>query len=137
MGREELQFPPGRYGHRRAARRPNRLLFAMLVALVVAGGLAITFRLYDTYGDNKVHARVVAFTVVSDTGVRVQFELSKKSGSATTCVVRARSRDGAEVGRALVRVPADSPATVVYTLTTSRKAVTGEVLRCLLSSAAP
>ena len=130
MGQPEFTFPPGRYGRRRAPRRPRRLVFAVVLALVLAAGLAITFKLYDTYTANKVHSRVMGFTVVSDNAVRVQFEINKKSGSEATCVVRARSRDGAEVGRAQFVVAADSPATVVYTLTTSKKAVTGEVLGC-------
>jgi hypothetical protein len=60
------------------------------------------------------------------------FTVHRPDGVPATCTVRARARDGVEVGRAVVKVPAgtEERARMRYTLETSRRPFTGEVLGC-------
>jgi hypothetical protein len=105
----------------------------LLVAAVLVAGLLATIQLYRTRVADQVHAGVTAFSVRSDRAVRVSFEVSKDSGDKVVCVVRARGKDGSEVGRAEVPVPVEHPegtVEVTYTLTTRKRAVTGEVQGC-------
>lgn len=130
------KFPPDRYGRRRpahgvAARRYQRWVIAALVCAVLATGAAISWRLYQTYSAQVIHVRVLAFNVVSEHQVQVRFEVKKSPGSAVTCNVRARSRDGADVGQAEVVLPPHGPDTMTYSLVTRKRAVIGEVLRCV------
>jgi hypothetical protein len=126
-------FPPGRYGRRRRTGKAPRWVLPLLVAAVLAAGLLVTLQLYRTRVADQVHAGVTTFSVRSDRAVRVSFEVSKESGEKVVCIVRARGKDGSEVGRAEVPVPiehGDDSVEVTYTLTTRKRAVTGEVQGC-------
>ncbi|MGH3429892.1 MAG: DUF4307 domain-containing protein [Mycobacteriales bacterium] len=124
-------FPAGRYGRRREPGRSWRPVMVLLLIVVLAATVGVTLRLYTTYSADVIHNHVTAFTVVSDHEVHVQFTVQKDSDSAVTCSIRARARDGETVGQAEVVVPAHSPETTNYTLVTRKKAITGEVLRCV------
>lgn len=126
-------FPPGRYGRRRAlrSRRPWVVALLMAAALAVTGLVAV--RLYRTYGDPAYDADVITYTDATDTQLVVTFRVTVPAGGAADCVLRARARDGAEVGRADVRVdaaPGQTQVTTSHRLATSRQAFVGEVLRC-------
>ncbi|MGH3546293.1 MAG: DUF4307 domain-containing protein [Mycobacteriales bacterium] len=123
-------FPTGRYGRRRAPHRNRRMLVVAAAVAVLIASAAVTWKLYSTYSGDVIDVRVTAFSVVSEREVRVQFELRKAPDSTVTCILRARSRDGVEVGRADVIVPAGEATIQNYVLATQQKAVTGEVLRC-------
>lgn len=131
------QFPPGRYGRRRAGasarmpvRRPSKWFTGLAVLAVVVGGFAIAYKLYDQYGDRDYHGQVLAFDTAEDS-VSITFEVFKPAGESAVCRVRARSADGAEVGMALVEVTAaQSHVTVDYVLETRDRPVTGELQRC-------
>jgi len=131
----EIQFPPGRYGRRRAPGRiRRRWLTAVLLILVIAMGLAIAVKLYRQYGEAPYQVRMISVTNLTDTGVTVTFEVAHPAGEGATCTVRARSRDGSEVGKTIVAVsPADPNTTVTrvtYTLATTAPPVIGEVPGC-------
>lgn len=135
MATTELQFPPGRYGRRRApGRSRRRWLTAVLLILVIALGLAIAVKLYRQYGEAPYQVRMISVTNLTDTGVTVTFEVTHPAGEGADCTVRARARDGNEVGKAIVAVsPADPGATVTrvtYTLVTTARPVVGEVPGC-------
>ncbi|MFG1928091.1 DUF4307 domain-containing protein [Cryptosporangium sp. NPDC048952] len=124
-------FPPGRYGRRRAVRAYPRWLVPALVGVVVVVGLAITGKLYTTYGDDHVEGRVLRYAVVSDREVRIEFEVSGTRETPVRCAVRSRAEDGSEVGRTEITVPeGDSVITRTVTLTTSKRAVSGESGGC-------
>lgn len=124
-------FPPGRYGRRRSTRASPRWLVPALVAVVVAAGLGIAGKLYTTYGDDHVEDRVLRYSVVSDREVRIEYEVSGTRDTPMRCAVRSRAKDGSEVGRSEVTVPdGDSVITSVVTLTTSKRAVSGEAAGC-------
>ena len=118
-----LTFPPGRYGRRRAVRPARRWLVPLLAVPAVAVGLVVTGLLYRTYVADSVRFQVTAFTVVAD---------RTHAGRPATCYVRARGRDGTEVGGEEVAIPpAPASARIDHTLDTSARAVTGEVVRCV------
>jgi len=66
--------------------------------------------------------------------VTVIFDVTKPAGRPAVCTVVARTREGREVGRAQVPVPAGDAAQTVsrvtYTLSTTARPMTGEVPGC-------
>jgi len=124
--------PDGRYDP------PSQLVgrtFAVLLSVLFVGLLgSIAYFLYLKYGSDRVTARVIDFQVLSDTSVRIDVEVLKREGGQAYCLVRSRGSSGAEVGRDVVVVDAvGTPERVVrveHELTTSERAVTGEVGRC-------
>lgn len=126
-------FPPGRYGRRRAPRRRHPWVVALLLVAVVAVGAVLAIRLYRQYGDPTYDAQVIGYRGITDTEIVVEFRVNVPAGGAATCVLRARSRDGAEVGKAEVRVsaaPGETRPVTTHRLPTSARPVIGEVLRC-------
>lgn len=140
------QFPPGRYGRRRAGavvgpgnnatRRVSKWLTGLAALVVVVAGVAIAYKLYDQYGDREYHGQVLAFET-AENSVSITFEVYKPAGESAVCRVRARSADGAQVGMAEVLITAtESRLTVEYVLATTDKPVTGELQRCYAASLA-
>ncbi|GLZ76430.1 membrane protein [Actinorhabdospora filicis] len=127
-----VRFPRGRYGRRREGRRGmSRPLVVIAAVVAVLGGLAISVKLYQQYGDTDYAGQIISYET-HDASVDITFSVTKPDGESALCQVRARSRDGAEVGRAEVSVPSDGETvTMTYTLSTSGdRPVTGEVQRC-------
>jgi Domain of unknown function (DUF4307) len=106
---------------------------ALLVALVIAAGLLVAFRLYRLYGDPTYDAQVIRYSGITDTAVVVDFQVNVPPGGAARCVLRARSYDGAEVGRAEATVTAPAGhrrAVARHTVATSARPFIGEVVGC-------
>jgi hypothetical protein len=126
--------PPGRYDE--PSRVVPRAMAVLLSVLFLALLVAIAANLYARYGSDDVGVRERGFVVVSDEQVRVDFDVTAPPGETAWCLVRARGADGAEVGRAFVPVTSAEGATgeqtVRHPLPTRERAVTGEVVRCLL-----
>ena len=124
--------PEGRYDP--PSRLPARILAVVLAALFLGLLAAVLFSLFDRYTGEQVRARVIDFQVLSDSQVRIDFEVAKRSGSEAYCIVRSRGADGAEVGREVVEVDGRGDdrrvLRVEHVLTTRERAVTGEVARC-------
>ena len=129
-------FPPGRYGWRRDGRR--RLFAPIALAVVVAvviGFLAV--RLYERYGDPDYNAQIVGWSDVTESRITIEFTVLVPPGGSATCGLRARSYDGAEVGRATVTVTAEGSERAIdarETVATTARAAVGEVLRCAAAS---
>ncbi|WP_431973224.1 DUF4307 domain-containing protein [Micromonospora haikouensis] len=126
-------FPPGRYGRRREPGRRRPALVALLAtALVAALGLA-AFSMYGKYGDPTYDAQVITYTDITDSQVVVDFRVTVPAGGSATCVLRARSHEGAEVAREEVTVaarPGESQAAARHRLATTARPFIGEVVRC-------
>ena len=124
--------PEGRYDP--PSKLPARILAVVLGALFLGLLAAVLFSLFDRYNGDQVRARVIDFQVLSDDRVRIDLEVAKRAGSPAYCIVRSRGADGAEVGREVVEVdPRGDDRRVLrveHVLTTSARAVTGEVGRC-------
>ncbi|MDG4828662.1 DUF4307 domain-containing protein [Solwaraspora sp. WMMD1047] len=126
-------FPPGRYGRRRSGQRRRPWLAGLLAAAMIAGLALVSMRLYQQYGDPNYTAEVITYTEITDNQVLVDFRVTVPPGGAATCVVRARSRDGAEVAREEVVVraaPGERHPTVRHRLVTTARPMLGEVVRC-------
>lgn len=127
------EFPPGRYGRRREPRRHRRWLPALLAVALVAALGVVSVRLYTLYGDPNYRAKVITYTDITDNQVVIEFRVTVPAGGSAICVVRARARDGAEVGREEVPVVAtarERHPTVRHRLSTSARPLLGEVPRC-------
>ena len=125
-------FPPGRYGRRRDGRR-RRGLAIVLGAVVLAASLLLALRLYAQYGDPDYDPRIVGWTDVTPAGMTIDFTVRVPAGGAATCVLRARSYDGAAVGRRTVTLAAAPGARVIEgreRVDTTARASHGDVLRC-------
>jgi hypothetical protein len=126
-------FPPERYGRRRSTEPRRPWLVAMLALAALAVTSLIAVRLYQMYGNPHYDATVITYTDVTDSHLVITFRVTVPAGQSASCVLRARARDGAEVGRADVRVaakPGETNVTTSHQLPTSRAAFVGEVLRC-------
>ena len=126
-------FPPGRYGRRREAGRRRPLLVALLALALVAALSVVAVRLYQQYGDPDYKAQVITYTGITDQQVLVDFRVTVPSGGSAVCLLRARGRDGAQVGLAEVTVTADPGrrhVTTQHRLATTSRPFIGEVLRC-------
>jgi hypothetical protein len=126
------EFPPGRYGHRRDGRRRLGVPVAFGV-VVLAISVLLAFRLYDRFGDPAYEARIVGWSAVTDTSMTIEFTVRVPAGATAECVLRARSYDGAEVGRGTVRVTNATGGVTVTArepVATSARASHGDVVRC-------
>jgi hypothetical protein len=125
-------FPPGRYGRRRDGRR-HVLVPALFAAALVVVLLLVSVKLYRQYGDPTYDAAVIRYTGITDTQVTVDFRVTVPPGGSATCLLRARSYSGAEVGRRTVTVTASAgerQATASEPVPTTARPFIGEVLRC-------
>ncbi|WP_433301074.1 DUF4307 domain-containing protein [Actinoplanes sp. CA-030573] len=125
-------FPPGRYGRRREGRRRRVLPIAILV-LVIAASLAVTWKLYQRYGQTDYQAQIVGWRDPTPTSLTIKFTVRVPAGAAARCDLRARDYDGNVVGRRTVTVKAGPDATTIEAeepVTTTSRASVGDVLRC-------
>jgi hypothetical protein len=124
----------------RLARRypPPRVPRAVVVALVGAGtalGLGWLVWAALAHATPAVTAQVSAFTVVSDTTIRVTMTVQRQDPArAATCRVIAQSTDFQPVAEREVPVPSSSVAlaNIVLDLTTLRRATSASVSGCEL-----
>ena len=125
----EHRRPPGRYDQPKAG---SRALVVGAAVLLGVGVVAATYALYDRSTKGRLAHQVTGYEVLSDRAVRVDWEVRLADGQRGECQVRARSRDGAEAGSAVVPVgPGRGGALrTSYELSTTARAATGEVTRC-------
>jgi hypothetical protein len=126
-------FPPGRYGRRRSGRRRSILPYVAL-AVIVAGSLFLSARLYQQFGRTDFESQIVGWDSQPAPDVlNIQFKVRVPAGAAASCVLRARDYDGFEVGRRTVVVRPAGDATTIDArepVTTTRRASVGDVLGC-------
>ena len=121
-----------RYG---SPRRPwRRAVSVVAVGLLAAAGLGWVLWAGWNHANPPLRVTLVGYTVDSDHAVTVRFDVVKERERVATCRIRARNQAGVEVGSREVTVPAGvRTATASHRLTTTERAVTGEVRDCRLS----
>ncbi|MFW0791135.1 DUF4307 domain-containing protein [Gordonia sp. CPCC 205333] len=115
------------------SRSSRKRWFYVLSVVVVAAGLTIAYIGYRQFGDPKVSGQATGYQITSSNSIEVQFTVTRQDpGTAVACVVRARAKDGGEVGRREVLVPAGESTQVGAgsQVLTSRPPVIGEVFGC-------
>jgi hypothetical protein len=125
-------FPPGRYGRRRDGRRHLAVPIVFGVAVIVVS-LLLAVRLYRQYGDPNYDAQIVGWTGVTATQITIDFTVRVPAGGSASCLLRARSYDGAEIGSRTVTVAAAGDDTTIEAsepVATTARASVGEVIRC-------
>jgi hypothetical protein len=128
----QVSFPDGRYGRRREPSRRRPATTAVLTFGVIAAGVVTAWLLTESYGQDEVSERLLAFDDAVPGQVEITFEVYKPAGEGATCAVRSRDLAGAEIGYAEVEIPADQSTRVetTYVLPVEGDVNTGEVLRC-------
>ncbi|WHT18690.1 DUF4307 domain-containing protein [Crossiella sp. CA-258035] len=127
----ERPLPEGRYGRSSDRRTPQRVRIALLVAGVLVGGV-LAFVGYRNLGTTPIEGKQTAYEILGNDAVKISFEVARDQPERpAVCIVRARSKDGDEVGRREVLIP-PSESTVIESavIKTSRPAITGVVFGC-------
>jgi len=127
------QRPTARYGRRPISLRVRRWAIAGTAALVLAAGVVVAIVGYQRIGTTDVEGTMVAYRLVDDKTVEVTITVTRSDPSrSAVCIVRARSKDGAETGRREVLVAPSTQASVQVTtdVVTSRPPVMGDIYGC-------
>ncbi|NGO69102.1 DUF4307 domain-containing protein [Streptomyces boncukensis] len=137
MGEEHQGVPAGRYGRRSGgygaggdARTDRRLKLVGAVLGAALLGVVAWFGVSYITGKD-VSGELIKYKVVSDREVEVHLEVRKDAGVTGVCTLRARSEDGAEVGRKAVTVES-GPGRVdkVVGMRTTGRATGAELVGC-------
>lgn len=85
-----------------------------------------------------IDAGVLAYETVSDDHMTIVYEVERRDQAPATCVLRARARDGFDVGYAIVALPpAQGRTTHTFEMATVSRALVGELLGCGLDEPPP
>jgi hypothetical protein len=130
--RTDHRRPAGRYDSPPLLLQRTLAVFLAVTVTALAGAVAVA--LWERATQERVTGRVLGYKVLSDSAVQIRLEVAKRSGGRAFCVIRARSADGREVGRDVAEVDSagttDRQRRASYTLSTTARAVTGEVAGC-------
>ncbi len=130
------QWPPHireRYG---ITDRPRWAPIA-LVALGVAFFAFVTF-LGLRLSNPAIDAGVVSYVTLADDRMTIGYEVQRRDPAPATCVLRARAKDGFDVGYAVVDLPAAQGRTYhTVEMRTAYRALVGELLGCGLTGPPP
>lgn len=111
----------------------RRRWFALLTAAVVVLGVVLAVIGFQKFGNPDVSGETTGFFLTGPDTVDVQFTVDRADPSTpVACVVKARSKDGAEVGRREVLIVGGNAQRVGVrtTIHTSAQPVIGEVFGC-------
>ena len=127
------QVPSERYGGAPVPETTRRRMVMGLGALVTLALIGGTVAAYLHFEGTDVEGKMAAYEVIDDQTVAVTISVTRKDpATPVVCIVRARSRDGAETGRREVLVEPAEAKTVQ--LTTEVKAyqrpLVGDIYGC-------
>lgn len=128
-----IERPAARYGRQRLARSSRRRLVAALFVVIVAAGVALAFVGYQRLGTAEVKGELGGYQLLGADTVEITISVTRQDPSRpVVCIVRARSVDGAEIGRREVLVPPSTADTVVVStiVKATRQPVVGDVYGC-------
>ena len=127
------ELPSSRYGRPRGPAGTGRRTAVVLGALVALLGVGFAAWAYQNFAAVDVRGESAAFTVLDDRTVSITISVSRKDPSIpVVCIVRARSRDGAETGRREILVGPSDQKTVQVTTTVKsyRPPAVGDIYGC-------
>jgi len=133
MTENPVPLPESRYGRRRMAPTTRRRVAIALGVLVLALGIIVAVIGYQRFEGTDVEGSIAAYQVVDDQTVSVTISVTRKNPSQPVhCIVRARSRDGAETGRREVLVGPSDQKTVQVTTTVKsyKRPFVGDIYGC-------
>ncbi len=126
-----------RYGRSRTVRSPRQRRLLIIGITALSAGAIIWWLLWtDVLGlSATVVARDTGHSLVSDTRVSVDFDLTVTEGREAACAVQALNPDFAVVGWKVFVYPAstDRIRQITETVVTSEPATTGLVYSCWLT----
>lgn len=128
-----IERPPDRYGRQRLSRRTRRRLVIGLFVFIVTLGVVIALIAFQRFGTADVKGELGAYEVIDDETVEVTITVTRSDPARqAACIVRARSYDGAEVGRREILVaPSEHESVQVSTIIkTTRPPVIGDIYGC-------
>jgi Domain of unknown function (DUF4307) len=130
------QWPPHirqRYG---VTDRP-RWVPAALVGVGLAFLAFVTF-LGLRLSNPAIDAGVLSYATVSDERMTIGYEVQRRDTTPAICVLRARAKDGFDVGYAVVELPPDQGRTYhTLEMRTAYRALVGELVGCGLDAPPP
>ena len=120
---DDRPLPGSRYGRKARSPVSQRWMAIALTALVVALGFAVARLGYQRFEGNAVEGETVSITISVT---------RKDPANQVVCIVRARSRDGAETGRREILVGASQAKTVQVTTTVKsyKRPFVGDIYGC-------
>ncbi|MBJ7399807.1 DUF4307 domain-containing protein [Mycolicibacterium sp.] len=122
-----------RYGRAPMAPATGRRAKIAVTALAIAAGLAVAAIGYQRFTGSDVDGKMAAYEVLDNQTVSVTISVTRKDpGTPVVCIVRARSKDGAETGRREILVGASEAKTVQVTTTVKsyRQPLMGDIYGC-------
>lgn len=111
----------------------RRRTVGVVTVLAIAMSGLITVITYQRLANPDIKGSVVAFEVLNDRDVSVTINVTRKNPSQVgSCIVRARSSDGAETGRREIVIPPAETRTVqVKTIVRAyRQPFVGDIYGC-------
>ena len=124
-----------RYGRTPTRRRLTRW-WAIGVAIVVALVVVLWVAWVGLFAPAAtIDSRTAGYTLVSDSEVEVEYEVTVEPGTAVACAVEALNKKYAVIGWKIVDLPPSEQRTRALTdlVRTSEPAVTGLIYRCWLT----
>ena len=125
--------PVSRYGRPRGLSTGRGRIALWLGILVAAVGVALAAVAYQRYEALDVEGETAAFTVLDDQTVEITISVTRKDPAIpVVCIVRARSRSGAETGRREILVGPSEAKTVQVTTTLKsyQRPFVGDIYGC-------
>ncbi|MET0701052.1 MAG: DUF4307 domain-containing protein [Mycobacterium sp.] len=127
---DSLRRPESRYGRQKL---PRRGVVIAISVLAVAISIVVAVVGYQRLGTADVDGKLGGYQLIDSQTVDVTVSVTRDDPSRpVVCILRARSKDGAETGRREILVPPSDQSTVQVTaaVKTSRPPVIGDVYGC-------
>lgn len=107
----------------------------IVVAVIVAAFVGVLVMVGVFITRDEVEGRLLTWKVISPTRVDLRYSVTRPSGTAVTCVLRAQDRHRVDLGYATVELPASAAGSsetqiMDFALATLAPAYTVEVLGC-------
>ena len=126
-------LPQARYGRApvpAATRRRVAIVLGVLATLALFGAAVAAYQRFEGV---DVEGKMAAYEVLDDQTVEITISVTRKNpATPAVCIVRARSKDGVEIGRREVLVgPADARTVAVTTTVKSfLRPFVGDIYGC-------